>query len=728
MKLLEMLYKYLRIAKNFLIKKLNDWFCVTTSKKLKITGIVVAAITFLTVIIFVNSFTSLEFKQKWLMLAVALVSPLVIGFSIAYTVRLKNPKADKIYQLITLFIMPILAMTMTEALNGVYVFKMRALGFLANYLVILIFYCLLFALTGSLRVTFLSINTVIYGLALAHAYVMVFRGTVFQPMDFFSITTAMGVANTYDFSPTATMMLATFLFIFLTNYAIKTNTPKYTIPTKIISRALTGTFSTVVLIIFFFTSTFANLGVKPDFWKQERGYNRYGFVFNFFCNTKYLWMSPPDGYDSSKIEEHISNVVDGKDEYEYSDDLPNIICIMNESLSDLNVLGDFKTNEDYMPFMRSLTENTIKGNCYVPVVGAGTSNTEFEFLTGHSTAFLPSGSNAYMLYIKNPIATLVSTLKAQRFSSFALHPYYAGGWKRTDVYGNFGFDNFISLEDIFEPSVLGLYRENSDDPDYVQEIVNQYYPQNTNMLLRQYISDDYNYDILIKDFENRNKEVPYFAFNVTMQNHGGYTTSALNFEEKIYTTSLSKSYPKVNKYLSLVKASDDAFKELIEYFTNVEEPTIICMFGDHHPTVEKEFVAEVLGVKSLSDVTIEQEQARHATPFFIWANYDIEEQYIEKLSVNYLSSLVLQTAGARLTEYNKYLLKLAKTLPVINTVGYIDNQGIYYNWDQESPYTEILEGYKKIQYNNIFDQENVNRKTFYIDNYIPKATNLEEEY
>ena len=728
MKLLETLYKYLRIAKNFLIKKLNDWFCVTTSKKLKITGIVVAAITFLTVIIFVNSFTSLEFKQKWLMLAVALVSPLVIGFSIAYTVRLKNPKADKIYQLITLFIMPIFAMTMTEALNGVYIFKMRALGFLANYLVILIFYCLLFALTGSLRVTFLSINTVIYGLALAHAYVMVFRGTVFQPMDFFSITTAMGVANTYDFSPTATMMLATFLFIFLTNYAIKTNTPKYTIPTKIISRALTGTFSTVVLIIFFFTSTFANLGVKPDFWKQERGYNRYGFVFNFFCNTKYLWMSPPDGYDSSKIEEHISNVVDGKDEYEYSDDLPNIICIMNESLSDLNVLGDFKTNEDYMPFMRSLTENTIKGNCYVPVVGAGTSNTEFEFLTGHSTAFLPSGSNAYMLYIKNPIATLVSTLKAQRFSSFALHPYYAGGWKRTDVYGNFGFDNFISLEDIFEPSVLGLYRENSDDPDYVQEIVNQYYPQNTNMLLRQYISDDYNYDILIKDFENRNKEVPYFAFNVTMQNHGGYTTSALNFEEKIYTTSLSKSYPKVNKYLSLVKASDDAFKELIEYFTNVEEPTIICMFGDHHPTVEKEFVAEVLGVKSLSDVTIEQEQARHATPFFIWANYDIEEQYIEKLSVNYLSSLVLQTAGARLTEYNKYLLKLAKTLPVINTVGYIDNQGIYYNWDQESPYTEILEGYKKIQYNNIFDQENVNRKTFYIDKYIPKATNLEEEY
>lgn len=727
MKLLEMLYKYLRIAKNLCLKKLNDWFSVTTSKKLKITGLAVAGVTFLAVLIFVGSFTSLEIKQKWLMLAVALVSPLILGLSVAYTIRLKNPKADKVYQLVTLFIMPIFAMLMTEALNGVFIFKMRILGFIANYVVIFIFYCLLFAFTGSLRVAFLSVNTVIFGLALAHAYIMEFKGTVFQPMDFFSITTAMGVANTYDFTPTAQIILASLLFIFLTNYAIKTNTPKYTIPTKIISRALTGTFSMVVLIIFYFTSTFANLGIKPDFWKQERGYNRYGFVFNFFCNTKYLWMSPPDGYDSNKIEEHISNVVDGKDEYEYSTDLPNIICIMNESLSDLRVLGDFKTNEDYMPFMRSLTENTIKGNCYVPVVGAGTSNTEFEFLTGHSTAFLPSGSNAYMLYIKNPIATLVSTLKAQKFSSYALHPYYAPGWKRTDVYSNFGFDDFTSLEDIFEPSVLGLYRENSDDPDYVQELVNQHYPQTPNMVLRQYISDDYNYDLLINNFENRNKEIPYFAFNVTMQNHGGYTTDALNFEEKIHTTSLSKSYPKVNKYLSLVKESDDAFKELIEYFSNVEDPTIICMFGDHHPTVEKEFVAEVLGVNSLSNLTMQQEQARHTTPFFIWANYDIEEQYIERLSVNYLSSLVLQTAGARLTEYNKYLLKLAKTLPVIDTVGYIDNKGNYYDWDQESPYTDVLEGYKKIQYNNIFDQEHVDRKTFYLDNYVPKATVLEEE-
>ena len=74
--------------------------------------------------------------------------------------------------------------------------------------------------------------------------------------------------------------------------------------------------------------------------------------------------------------------------------VPNIICIMNETFSDLRVLGEFATNKDYMPFTRSLTRNTINGNLYMPVNGAGTSNSEFEFLTGNTMAFLTAGSNA----------------------------------------------------------------------------------------------------------------------------------------------------------------------------------------------------------------------------------------------------------------------------------------------------------------------------------------------
>ncbi len=710
-------------------KFLNNTFEVTYSKTSKIIGSILCLLSLLLVILCINTYSILSVSTRWLLMAVDLILPFLIAFCTIYTIRFKNEIAQKISGFIILFLMPIALMTITECLNNVFIYDMTHLGFLGNYLVIIIAYFILFALTGSFKVSYLTVNTACYGLALAHSYVMDFRGTPFQPMDFLSITTAAGVANTYDFTPNYKVITATFLFILLTIIAIKMKTPKYNLPTKIISRTATATFASVVLILFYATSFFADMGVRPDFWNQTRGYHNYGFVFNFFANTKYLYKSTPSDYDPEEIDKVINGSQDEEEEASTvtSADTPNIICIMNESLSDLQVLGDFETNEDYMPFLNSLTENTIKGNLYVPVVGAGTSNTEFEFLTGHTTAFLPSGSNAYMLYVKKPMASLVSTLEAQNYSSFALHPYYASGWRRTAVYSNFGFNKFFSLENIMDISLMDEYQQNGNDANYLQKLVEEMYPNAKNMLVRQYISDSYNYDLIIEDYENRDKNTPYFIFNVTMQNHGGYTNSCVNFPQDIEITSSDKKYIKANNYLSLMKQSDNAFKELIEYFSNVKERTVICMFGDHQPNIETEFISEVLGVSSLSNLTIEQEQQRHITPFYIWANYDIEEKEIDKLSVNYLSSLVLKTAGTQLTKYNNYLLELSETLPVINTVGYIDKDGNYYKWSDISPYTELLSEYENLQYNAVFDTENINTDTFFLNGYTHEASVLKEE-
>ena len=711
---------------------LNNNFEITSTKRSKLIGSVLSFVTLIAGILDVSAYTSQEVASKWLLLAFALFCPFILGFTAAYSIRIKNDLFNKIWHMVFILLMPFVTITMTECLNDVFIYNMTYLGFLGNYLLVVIMYFIIFALSGSFRLSYLIINPILYGLGLAHSYIMDFRGTPFLPMDFLSIKTAAGVANTYNYTPTYKVMTASLIFIFIIIIGVKTKTPKYNLITKIISRTFTGAFAAVLLILFYFTSVFADMGVRPDFWNQTRGYHNYGFAFNFFCNTKYMYMSEPNNYNPNEIKDYVNSVMENSDNKDTNNnteddyDKPNIICIMNESLADLSILGNLTTNEDYMPFMRSLTENTVKGNLYVPVVGAGTSNTEFEFLTGHTTAFLPSGSNAYMLYIKNPLASLVSTLKAQGYSSYALHPYYSEGWNRYKVYNYLGFNKFTSLQDIMDISLMREYQNNDSDPNYLQSLIDQYYP-GSNMLIRQYVSDSYNYKLLIEDYENRDKSQPYFAFNVTMQNHGGYTTSCVNFNECIYATSVSRDYTKANKYLSLVKASDDAFKELIDYFTKVKEPTIICMFGDHQPTVETEFIAEVMGVDSLSGLSPEQEQLRHTTPFIIWANYDIEEKQIDKLSSNYLSSLVLKVAGVKLTEYNKYLLKLAETLPVIDTVGYIDNENNYYKWSDVSPYSSLLDEYEKIQYNNIFDQKNINSDIFYINGYVPEDTSDSED-
>lgn len=723
------LYKFFGTV---LPKFIKDTYSISSTKRSRITGIIFAVVLLVVVAFSSKQFTSLAFKQKWILFAVALMGPFIIGSAIAFKITVKNHIVNVIQHFAMIFLMPFLYITMTEALNKIFIYDMTYLGFFANYLLVLLFEFVFFAATGSFRVAFLVPNIILYGFALAHCYVMEFRGTPFIPMDFFSITTAAGVANTYKYSLMYTVILGSLLFILIMVLAIKTLTPKLNLITKVISRTFMGTFFAVLMILFYFTSVFADAGVKPDFWNQARGYKNYGFAFSFFCNTKYLHMSEPSGYDANAVGDYVASTVDDDEEDEQNNivvnpNAPNIICIMNESLADLSVLGEFTTNEDYMPFMRSLTENTVKGNLLVPVIGAGTSNTEFEFITGHSTAFLPSGSNAYMLYINNPVASLVSTLEGQGYSSFAFHPYYKKGWNRVSVYNYLGFDKKSFLEEIMDISLMGEYDRNGSNPDYLQQLIDQRYPERQNMLIRQYVSDSYDYQVIIDDFEQRDKSIPYFVFNVTMQNHGGYTSSALNFNESIYVTSSSKVYNKTNKYLSLVKASDDAFAGLVNYFSNIDDPTIICMFGDHQPSIETQFVAEVMGVKDLSNLTIEQEQARHTTPFIIWANYDIEEEYIERLSCNYLSSYLLDIADVKLTEYNKYLLKLSEQLPVIDTTGYIDAQGNYYKWGDRSDYVEILSEYEKIQYNNIFDAEHKNKEIFYLEGYVHEVTEDPEE-
>ena len=395
-------------------------------------------------------------------------------------------------------------------------------------------------------------------------------------------------------------------------------------------------------------------------------------------------------------------------------DTPDVIVIMNETLSDLRILGELSTNKDYMPFLRNLTKNTIKGNLYLPVNGAGTSNSEFEFLTGNSMAFLPSGSNAYELYIKNILPSLAENLGSLGYSRIAFHTYYKESWKRNINYPLLGFEHYYALEDILDPSTVEAYREGDISLFEYQHRISLMYP-GEKVLLRRFVSDSYDYKVLERMYEERNTDYPFFIFNVTMQNHGGYDLSYSNFEQRIQITSEDTFYPKANRYLSLIYESDRALKELIDYFSNVSRPVMIVMFGDHQPSIEEGFVESLLGSR-ISDLTVSQNQKRFVTPFLIWTNYDSESGYIEKISSNYLSTLVLQQAGLKTTLYQKYLSALYRQMPVIDTTGYITADNRYYTYDDETEYSTILDGYDKIIYNYMFDAINRNKELFYLSN------------
>jgi len=352
----------------------------------------------------------------------------------------------------------------------------------------------------------------------------------------------------------------------------------------------------------------------------------------------------------------------------------NIIVIMNEAFADLRVINDDIISDQYMPFIDSLNENTIKGNLCVPVFAMQTCDTEFEVLLGASTQYTPA--TPYQLVMKSPTESMVSYLKEQGYYAQAFHPYDAANWNRDNVYNYLGFEEFLDYTDVEKMNYEGSIK------------------------LREYCSDAANYAKIIEEYEKHN-DGKYFMFNVTMQNHSGYE---IRYDDFLVTADLSMygEYPSAETYLSLIKKSDEAFKGLVEYFSQVEEPTLICMFGDHMPGIESEFYSLLYG-KDASTLVSQEKQKKYITPLIIWANYDIEERYIENISTNFLALEIFKAANIDIKGYWSLLNDIYEMYPVISKTGVIDANG---NWREveDVKEDELVRLQRSIQYYRLYQK------------------------
>lgn len=657
-------------------------------------------------------------------------------------VRWETPKWFRGIWMGLFFLMaPMVMLVAVERLNGNFItgFLSGEEDVLANYVVYLLLYLAVFGLSGSVRISAVTVSPVLLLFGIANMYVKEFKGSPLVPMDFGSITTAANVAGGYTYEIGYEIVFALALTAAVMAVFCRLKMSRWKLPVKILVRGLSLLLVCGFAYTFYYTDTVADYGLKPDFFNQTRGYKNHGALLEFTLNTKYLWLTTPAGYDPDRVEDIVSeqladgtdNILEtalirqGMDPEEAAQQVhsvktageqgitPNIIVVMNESFCDLDVVGDIKTNIPYMPFMDSLEENTIQGNVYVSTIGTGTSNTEFEFLTGNAMAFLPAGSNAYQLYVKNQQPGLVSTLLSQKYTADAFHPYYESSWNRVSVYDLMGFRSFTTLEDMVDEDILDRYKASGYNYSLYKRLLKQRYP-GEDIILRRYVSDAYDFKKVIEMYEDKEEDQPFFLFNVTMQSHSSYNQKFDNFKQQVYLTSTEGDYPKTDQYLSLVKETDDAFRDLISYFEQVEEPTIILMFGDHQPFIEDSFYSEVMG-QSISAMDDETQQKRYITRFILWANYDIPEGWVEEISMNYLSTLLMQVAGLDMPDYNAYLADLYTKLPVITAMGCRDAEGNFFQADQKNALWELVQDYRKVAYNNLADAEHRKDHLFYLD-------------
>lgn len=562
---------------------------------------------------------------------------------------------------------------------------------------------LLYSLLGRLHIALL-LETVVFMLyGLVNYYVLTFRSQPIQPWDFFSIGTAASVAGDFNYMPNKRVLLVLVGFVVLIAVELLfcKNRLKHTVlrfyhgPLKSWAFRAPAAVGALALLV-----TFVSLLHDEEFVQQEmRMYDklftptvmseRNGTAMAFLLELQYIDVEKPEGYDREEAEAFFA--VEASAAVTEQEKKPNIIVVMDEAFSDPSVLGEFETNMDYMPFLHSMQaggENAITGTLHVSIKGGNTANSEFEFLTGHTMAFLPQGSIPYQQYINGEQPSLASWLAGQGYLTRAAHPYYASGWERDTVYPLLGFERSDFLD-----SFYGTHK------------------------LRKYVSDASAFDYIIRAYEAKEPGQPLFFFEVTMQNHSPYTEEFDNFTPRVTVEgSNSKS---LDQYLSLMKETDEALEELIAYFAGQEEDTIIVFFGDHQPA---DSVAEPvwnLQGKTGSDLTQEEQARRYEVPFLIWANFDIEEAQGVEISANYLGGLVLETAGVPLPLYQSYLAELREKVPVLTAQHMVTADGYsglpegYEDWAEEAGKDstdlvgeeDVLSRYRKLQYYLLFDSE-----------------------
>ena len=513
-------------------------------------------------------------------------------------------------------------------------------------------------------------------------FVYEFRGTPVMASDIATVGTALEVADGYkiqfDFYTTLALVLL-FDFIII-GRVIKCEPVFKKGAHRLYGIAVMAVVSVVSFNCLVMTEFASNRGLYLSLFQPLRSYQRYGSIACFAKSIELSVPEKPEEYSLEKVEEITSKYE--SDTVDTSKKRPNVITIINEAFSDPKVLADIKTNEDYMPFIHDLMENgnTVSGTSYASIVGGQTANTEYEFLTGNSMSFLPKGTVAFQVYMKHEMPSMVTELKSEGYTgNSATHLQKARNYNRDKAYPLLGFDKFYDYTNLGVPFVK----------------------------MRNNATDQCTYDNITHDYEqNREKsDAPYFAYTMTIQNHSSYDVPFDNFDDKRIVVEDADA-PDLGYYLSLIKYSDEMFENLVEYYKNVDEPTVILLTGDHQPRIYDESMDSITNGE-WREWSNEEMMRRYAVPFVIWANYDIDKKTIEKTSMNYLQTILMETIDGELTGFQKFQQDIQKEIPVLTSNGYWGADGKFYDLDdKKSPYYDLIQEYAILQYNDLTDYKN----------------------
>jgi hypothetical protein len=435
-----------------------------------------------------------------------------------------------------------------------------------------------------------------------------------------------------------------------------------------LKKSLPGILLSIVIVVTSWSSGPKIGFVSNYFGNLWDAYKDYGVPYGFITTWMNTGIRKPAGYSKAMVDKIFT-----EDEFDDTssalgktqEDFPNIVFLQLESFIDPSEVKQLSFSTEPVPFFKSLKENYSSGYLTVPVVGGGTSNTEFEVMSGMSMRYFGPGEYPYKsILTKQTCETLAYDLGRLGFGTHAIHNHRGAFYNRNVVFANLGYDDFTSLEYM----------------NYVSKT-----PKN-------FATDDVlTGEILGALASTEEKD---YIYTISVQGHGKYPAKRTISEPRVRVEGLETDAETYTweYYIEQLMEMDDFIKTLTEEFENFDEDVVLIMYGDHLPALDIEG-------KDTRSGSIYQ------TEYIIWSNFDLEKKD-KSLNAYQLAADVQKRIGMRegtMFVYHQDHIGKPKYLENLHTLQYDMLYGRRYVYGEKNPFeaTDMNMGYAPIHIDEI---------------------------
>ena len=327
--------------------------------------------------------------------------------------------------------------------------------------------------------------------------------------------------------------------------------------------------------------------LSDQFANLAFAYEDYGFSYCFLQTWLNRGIRRPAKYSQKAVADIVRSVEEKTAALSADPQTDvNVIFIQLESYIDPSMIQGLELSEDPVPNWTALKEAYSSGYLTVPVVGAGTANTEFEVLTGMNMRFFGPGEYPYKTYAKTrTLESAASALKGLGYGAEALHNNGGNFYSRAQVFNNMGFDHYTSKEfmNILQTTPKGWATDDILVPNIMESM--------------------------------DTTEGQDFVFTVSVEGHGEYPTEKVLEDPEIVVSGVEDEGERNawEYYVNLVHAMDEFAGDLVRAVEERNEPTVLVFYGDHLPTMNLE-------AKDLKSRYL------YNTNYVIWDNIGLEKK------------------------------------------------------------------------------------------------------